>query len=199
MFTENSEILDYVNEVIATPYAEPQRTDLYEGEDIWIRCSITGKHEQDLSPILSRDGKLLTLLRIFRGDEELTDALSITGSDVMPNNTYMHFYLTPEEMDSFRVNQYYHLEPGRYWGILDAGAMSERFRFTVQSLPDSLQMMRELHSKADGFPRQERMRMLGPRPQEIEAYANYLLKLPKSTPLRMEGLRNCAIKLQHFR
>jgi hypothetical protein len=186
--------LSSLQRVLPKPIARAERPVVYEGEDIWLIGAIPGSVNPDtLYKAVRRREWLPTMIRVFAGRQELTDSLLPTPVSCIPQWPRSWKAIKTGDSATWRITG---LFPGEYWGVLDAGVMSDRFAIHVETLPDSLKSICDWYFRLYGMqyggnnPRSPR-RISEEFWPEIREYANMLIPHPGGTPLRMEGLRLC--------
>jgi hypothetical protein len=192
-FANNPEGFAWLKRNLSKPTAKPERAFSYEGEEIFIDASVSFKSADDSVNFYKEYEEsffaIEPALRIFQDTLELTSVLDFTRPKIPNDEIVPRLKLHPSfgpSKRSYLINIHRSLSPGEYWGIYDAGILSDKFSFEIVPLPDSLAEMRNLHMAILRHPESQ---------ETIVKYSKLLLSLQSGAPLRMEGLRACLSRL----
>lgn len=182
-----------------TIVANSELRELLEGEEVYIRIECSSD-----TPIYepNEHRSIRPNIRLFRGSEQLSNLMSL------PFEEGLNFFGQPERekrlhwslrvqinggfYDSTQLMGYRHLTPGDYSGFFDRGVTSNRFRFKVVGVPDSL---RERWSRYQtvAYMAQEYISLPSPGKalDSARAAAQEYLRQPSYYPWRQTGLKHC--------
>ena len=191
--------LENLERVLPKPTARSEPAFAYEGEDIALVGIMAANVNPDsLRRAIRRRDDIPTMIRVFKSQVELTDSLlKPPWSDIRPQISRAFAIIKLGDSATWKVSG---LAAGEYWGVLDAGVISDRFSIHVEPLPETLKSiavsffrLREMQPDYDNPYSYRRI------PEEfwpeIRDYANSLTPYPEGTPLRVEALRLCMTNL----